>query len=161
MRLEWVVGAALALLVAHACYDYGKSAADAEWAEKWATESDTLGRARVAAVESALTEERRARAAAIEATENAHKQNATVDIGHADNGGAADRLRIDAARLANAASNLPSAATLAARSEAATRAAMVLSDLLDRSIETNRELALAYDRARIAGETCERVSDGQ
>ncbi|MEG0637301.1 MAG: DUF2514 family protein, partial [Pseudomonas sp.] len=42
-----------------------------------------------------------------------------------------------------------------ARGQAATRAAMVLSDLLDRSVATNRELAQAYDRARIAGKQCE------
>jgi hypothetical protein len=36
---------------------------------------------------------------------------------------------------------------------------MVLSDLLDRSVVTNRELAQAYDRARIAGEQCSREHD--
>ena len=46
-----------------------------------------------------------------------------------------------------------------ARGEAATRAAMVLSDLLERSVATNRELAQAYDRARIAGEQCAREHD--
>lgn len=37
---------------------------------------------------------------------------------------------------------------------------MVLSDMLDRSAETNRELAAAYDRARIAGKQCEWEHDG-
>lgn len=32
---------------------------------------------------------------------------------------------------------------------------MVLSDLLERSVDTNRELAAAYERARIAGLACE------
>jgi hypothetical protein len=36
---------------------------------------------------------------------------------------------------------------------------MVLSDLLTRSVETNRELAKAYDQSRIAGEQCRREYD--
>ncbi|MEX5322767.1 MULTISPECIES: DUF2514 family protein [Pseudomonas] len=36
---------------------------------------------------------------------------------------------------------------------------MVLSDLLDRSVATNRDLAQAYDRARIAGMACEDYCD--
>ncbi|WP_454244016.1 DUF2514 family protein [Pseudomonas sp. Y3 TE3536] len=36
---------------------------------------------------------------------------------------------------------------------------MVLSDLLSRSVATNRDLAQAYDRARIAGQQCEREYD--
>lgn len=157
MKLGWVVAALAALLVTYACYDYGRATSDAEWSAQWSDKVDALSKERVAAIESALREERRARAAAIEAIENAQKQNAVVDAGHADSGVAADRVRIDANRLANSAANLPSSTTLAARSEAATRAAMVLSDLLSRSIEVNRELALAYDRARIAGETCQRI----
>ncbi|MGH2435332.1 MAG: DUF2514 family protein, partial [Pseudomonas sp.] len=42
-----------------------------------------------------------------------------------------------------------------ARGQAATRAAMVLSDLLARADERAGELAKAYDRARIAGQLCE------
>ncbi|MGY2680808.1 hypothetical protein ACVWVZ_000142 [Pseudomonas tolaasii] len=39
----------------------------------------------------------------------------------------------------------------------ATRAAMVLSDLLQRADKRAGELAVAYDRARIAGLACERA----
>ncbi|GAB1617180.1 hypothetical protein PSN_2919 [Pseudomonas sp. NGC7] len=42
---------------------------------------------------------------------------------------------------------------------AATRAAMVLSDLLARADERAGELAQAYDRAQIAGQTCEAFYD--
>ncbi|MEJ5866114.1 DUF2514 family protein, partial [Pseudomonas farsensis] len=41
-----------------------------------------------------------------------------------------------------------------ARGQAATRAAMVLSDLLARADARAGELAAAYDRARIAGLQC-------
>ncbi|MDH1148134.1 DUF2514 domain-containing protein, partial [Pseudomonas mosselii] len=41
------------------------------------------------------------------------------------------------------------------RGQAATRAAMVLSELLDRADARAGELAQAYDRARLAGQQCE------
>lgn len=46
------------------------------------------------------------------------------------------------------------------RGQAATRAAMVLSGLLARADATNRELAQAYDRARLAGDQCATEYDG-
>ena len=46
-----------------------------------------------------------------------------------------------------------------ARGQAATRAAMVLSDLLARADARAGELAKAYDRARIAKEQCTRECD--
>ncbi|MDM9555975.1 DUF2514 family protein [Pseudomonas asiatica] len=36
---------------------------------------------------------------------------------------------------------------------------MVLSDLLSRSVATNRELAQAYDRAKIAAKMCESTNE--
>ncbi|WP_442800196.1 DUF2514 family protein [Pseudomonas sp. CIP-10] len=76
-----------------------------------------------------------------------------------DAGVAATRLRDESAKLA-ATATCPSTNTAAvARGQAATRAAMVLSDLLDRSVATNRELAQAYDRARNAGQQCGREYD--
>ena len=47
-----------------------------------------------------------------------------------------------------------------ARGQAATRAAMVLSELFARADARAGELAKAYDRARIAGEQCMREYDG-
>ncbi|WP_149032147.1 DUF2514 family protein, partial [Pseudomonas syringae group genomosp. 3] len=44
------------------------------------------------------------------------------------------------------------------RGKAATRAAMVLSDLLGRADARAGELAKAYDGARIAGKACEAAS---
>ncbi|MNJ75359.1 hypothetical protein D3C77_724460 [compost metagenome] len=64
-------------------------------------------------------------------------------------------MRDDAAKLA-ATVSCPATDTAAiARGQAATRAAMVLSDLLARADARAGELAKAYDRARIAGRTCE------
>jgi len=45
---------------------------------------------------------------------------------------------------------------VAQRGASATRAAMVLSELFERADKRAGELAVAYDRARIAGLACER-----
>jgi hypothetical protein len=153
------LAAAVLFAVGAMGYDYGKTSADADWSTRWAEQVDKLGKEKTEAVESALLVERQSRAKALEVSKDAQEQNASVEIGHADSGPVADRLRIDATKLANSVSNMSHTATLADRSAAATRAAMVLSDLLDRSIQTNRELARAYDLARIAGEACERIND--
>ncbi|WP_332772242.1 DUF2514 family protein [Pseudomonas sp. ESBL1] len=72
---------------------------------------------------------------------------------------AGQRLQHDAANFA-ATVRCPGPDTAAlARSQAATRAAMVLSDLLTRADARAGELAKAYDRARIAGQQCEAEYD--
>ncbi|MDC3884152.1 DUF2514 family protein [Pseudomonas aeruginosa] len=65
------------------------------------------------------------------------------------------RLLDERAKFAAAVSCHGPDTAAVARGHAATRAAMVLSDLLERSVATNRDLAQAYDRARIAGLACE------
>ncbi|MBI6895744.1 DUF2514 domain-containing protein [Pseudomonas putida] len=72
---------------------------------------------------------------------------------------AGQRLHDEAGKLAAAVGCPGQDPAVTARSEAARRAAMVLSDLLNRSVETNRELAAAYDRARVAGLACEASYD--
>lgn len=140
------------------CYTNGQSNKDAEWSGKWKDQVAKLDKQKIEAVEAALVAERAARAKSLEASKDAQNQNAKVDAGVVDNGVAADRLRDAATKLAGSGANMPSAATLADRSAAATRAAMVLSELLDRSIQVNRELAAAYDRARIAGLACQKIN---
>ena len=81
-----------------------------------------------------------------------HEQRTIADAG-ADAVG--QRLRDEAGKLA-ATVSCPGTDTAAiARGQAATRAAMVLSDLLARADARAGELAKAYDRARIAGLACE------
>jgi len=68
-------------------------------------------------------------------------------------------MRDEVGKLA-ATVSCPSTDTAAiARGQAATRAAMVLSDLLIRADARAGELAKAYDRARVAGQQCEREYD--
>ncbi|WP_144435125.1 DUF2514 family protein, partial [Pseudomonas syringae group genomosp. 3] len=69
---------------------------------------------------------------------------------------AGDRLRVEAGKLAATSSCTASDTGAAERGKAATRAAMVLSDLLGRADARAGELAKAYDQSRIAGLACER-----
>ncbi|WP_080757697.1 DUF2514 domain-containing protein [Pseudomonas fluorescens] len=101
----------------------------------------------------ARAEEQRRQAAVNKEANDAREQNkaADVDAGTADAAG--DRLHVDANKFA--ASACPGDPGAAQRGASATRAAMVLSDLLRRADQRAGELAVAYDRARIAGLACE------
>ncbi|MFW9086988.1 DUF2514 domain-containing protein [Pseudomonas sp. P2758] len=107
-------------------------------------------------VNSARVEEQRRQSAVNKEAGDARVQNeaATVDAGNADAAG--DRLHVEATKFAAAACSDPG---IAQRGASAARAAMVLSDLLQRADQRAGELAVAYDRARIAGLTCERSYD--
>lgn len=67
-----------------------------------------------------------------------------------------DRVRDQNAELRR---KLSGTADAAQRGEAATRAAMVLSELLDRATARNAELARLYDDALIRGNLCVSISD--
>ena len=107
----------------------------------------------------ARQEEQRRAQAQEEARAHAQEERTIADAGAADADAAGQRLRSDATQLAATVSCTGTDTAAIARGQAATRAAMVLSDLLSRSVATNRELAQAYDRARIAGRQCEREYD--
>ena len=119
-----------------------------------------IGKAQALAIteagNTARNEEQRRQAAVNKEASDAREQNkaAAVDAGTADTTG--DRLHVEASQFAATACGDPGAAQ---RGASATRAAMVLSDLLQRADKRAGELAAAYDRARIAGLTCERSYD--
>ncbi|OCW24849.1 DUF2514 domain-containing protein [Pseudomonas aylmerensis] len=102
--------------------------------------------------DDARQEEQRRQASVNKEASNAREQNkaADVDAGAADAAG--DRLHVEANQFAATSCGDPGAAQ---RGASATRAAMVLSDLLQRADKRAGELAVAYDRARIAGQACE------
>ncbi|WP_447869176.1 DUF2514 domain-containing protein [Pseudomonas putida] len=107
------------------------------------------------AMAQARTEEQRRAAAQQEARVKGHEERTIADAGAAGADAAGQRLRDEGAKLA-ATVSCPSTDTAAiARGQAATRAAMVLSDLLTRADARAGELAKAYDQARIAGQLCE------
>lgn len=105
----------------------------------------------------AREEEQRRQSAVNEVGSDAREEirAANADAGSADAAG--DRLHVRAGEFA--ASACPSDPGAAQRGASATRAAMVLSDLLQRADRRAGELAAAYDRARIAGLACEHSYD--
>ena len=124
-------------------YRYGKQLAELGEAQALAI-TDAGNKARM--------EEQRRQAAVNKEASDAQEQNkaATLDAGAADAAG--ERLHVEAGKFAANACGDPGAAQ---RGASATRAAMVLSDLLQRADKRAGELAVAYDRARIAGLACE------
>ncbi len=143
------------LLASHwAAYQHGRSVERANAGQATAQRDSGDRLAEVIGERSARQEEHRSADAQQEARVKGYEERTIADAGAADADAAGQRLRSDASQLA-ATVSCPGPDTAAvARGQAATRAAMVLSDLLDRSVATNRELAQAYDRARIAGEQC-------
>ncbi|MCH7302060.1 DUF2514 domain-containing protein [Pseudomonas capeferrum] len=152
--------AVLVLLASHwGAYQHGISLERAKGGQVSAQRDRGDRLAEVIGERSARQEEHRSADAQQEARVKAHEERTIADAGAAGADAAGQRLRDEGAKLA-ATVSCPGTDTAAiARGQAATRAAMVLSDLLDRSVATNRELAQAYDRARIAGEQCSREHD--
>lgn len=153
--LPWRPIAAMALVLL--AYQFGRSTMDTEWRARWAEQGEFQAKARSAAESSVRMEEQR-RQTQINQVRNdakAQSKNAVADSVGADAAG--DRLYIAADQLA--ARQCVTDTGVARRGQAATRAAMVLSDLFQRADRRAGELAKAYDAARIAGQTCERSYD--
>ena len=107
------------------------------------------------AAAQARQEEQRCAQAQEEARAHAQKERTIADSGAAGADAAGRRLRDQGAKLAAAVSCSGADTATIARGQAATRAAMVLSELRDRAYARAGELAKAHDRARIAGQLCE------
>ncbi|MDG9884091.1 DUF2514 domain-containing protein [Pseudomonas sp. GD04058] len=158
-------GAAATLLLVLAsywgAYQHGRSIERADWEKAWAARDAADSAARAQAEADAREEEQRRQAAQQEARAHAQKEQSAADIDAAGAGAAGQRLRNEASKLAGSVGCPGTDPAAVARGQAATRAAMVLSDLLKRSVATNTELAAAYDRARIAGLACEASYTGR
>ncbi|KPB31518.1 putative prophage PSSB64-02 [Pseudomonas amygdali pv. sesami] len=129
---------------------------DLAWKAKWAEEVSAQSEAVATTTTEYRTEEQRRQKAANQVANDARQEQtaALTDAAVADAAG--DRLRFEAGKLAAASSCAPVDTGSAQRGKAATRAAMVLSDLLGRADARAGELAKAYDESRIAGLACER-----
>ena len=150
---------ALVLWAFWGTYEHGRSTMDAEWQARWAVRDAGDQQAWALEEARARSEEQRRAAAQGEARANAREQEHIATAGADGADAAGQRLHDDAARYVAAASKCAADSTAATRGQAATRAAMVLSDLLARADARAGELAKALDRARIAGEQCEREYD--
>lgn len=153
-------GAAATLLLALASYwgtyQHGRSVERAEWEKSWARRDQADSDARSKAEAAAREEEQRRTTAQEEARAHAQKEQKAAGADAAVADAAGRRLRDEANKLAGSVSCPGTDPDAVARSEAARRAAMVLSDMLSRADARAGELAAAYDRARIAGQQCER-----
>ncbi|MBA1200357.1 DUF2514 domain-containing protein [Pseudomonas capeferrum] len=147
--------AALVLASCWGAYQHGRSVERAECATASAQRDSEDRLAEVLGERDARQEEQRRAQAQEEARAHARQEHQVADAGSAGADAAGQRLHNDAAKLAATVGCPAMDTTAIARGQAATRAAMVLSDLLARADERAGELAQAYDRARIAGKQCE------
>lgn len=154
------VAAGLVLLVSHwTAYEHGRSVELAKAGQQSADRDSGDRLAEVIGERAARQEEQRSADAQQEARVKGHEERTIADAGAAHADAAGLRLRSDAAQLV-ATVSCPGADNAAiARGQAATRAAMVLSDLLTRADARAGELAKAYDSARASGRQCEREYD--
>lgn len=155
---SWAIRCALLLALLGSywlTYQHGRSVERAEAAAASAQRDAGDRLAEVIGERAARQEEQRRAQAQEEARAHAQEERTIADVGAAGADVAGQRLRSDATQFA-AIVSCPGTDTAAiARGQAATRAAMVLSDLLARADTRAGELAKAYDRARIAGLACE------
>lgn len=143
----------------YGAYRHGETTADLRWQAKASDQQSLQAKARAYAEGKARTEEQRRQAEANQVGSDARQATAAlaVDVAGADDAG--QRVRNTASSFAARASCTSSEPGIARRGEAASRAAMVLSDLFQRADKRAGELAAAYDKARIAGQACERAYD--
>lgn len=148
------------LLASHwTAYQHGRSVERANAGQATAQRDSGDRLAEVICERSARQEEHRSADAQQEARVKGHEERTIADAGAADADAAGQRLRSDATQLAASVSCPGTDTATVARGQAATRAAMVLSDLLARADERAGELATALDLARAAGRQCEREYD--
>ncbi|QHG64367.1 DUF2514 domain-containing protein [Pseudomonas putida] len=159
---SWAIRVAvlLALLASYwGVYQHGRSVERAAASEASAKRDSGDRLAEVIGERAARQEEQRRAQAQEEARAHAQEVRTIADAGAAGADAAGQRLRDEAGNLAATVSCPGTDTAAVARGQAATRAAMVLSDLLTRADERAGELAKAYDAARIAGQQCEREHD--
>lgn len=142
--------------VLYGAYHHGETVADERWKLKWADQQALQAKGLAAATTENRTEEQRRQTAVNQVGNDARQQQAvaTADAVGADAAG--KRVREQAGKLAAIASCTTGDPGAAQRSETATRAAMVLSDLFQRADKRAGELAKAYDTAQLAGLACEK-----
>ncbi|MDF7792940.1 DUF2514 domain-containing protein [Pseudomonas syringae] len=157
----WKVLAIVAALIS--CwlwgFNHGSNKVEADWQQKWDRELKAQSQAVASTTTEYRTEEQRRQKAANQVANDARQEQtaALTDAAVADASG--DRLRVEAGKLAAATSCAPGDTGAAERGKAASRAAMVLSELLSRSDARAGELAKYADSARIAGLACNRFAD--
>ncbi|RMN71628.1 hypothetical protein ALQ54_04305 [Pseudomonas syringae] len=162
--LPWKAVGLLLILLAlagalYGAYLHGVTVTDLAWKAKWAEQVSSQSEAVAITTTEYRTEEQRRQKAANQVANDARQnQTAALTDGSVDDA-SGEFMRIEAGKMAATASCVPRDTGASERGKAATRAAMVLSDLLGRADARARELAKAYDQSRIAGLACSRFVD--
>lgn len=153
----WVgLAAGLVLVATHwGAYEHGRSVEQAQAGQASAQRDSGDRLAEVIGERGARQQEHQRAQAQEEARDHGHEERSIANAGAIDADASGQRLRDEGAKFAAAVSCPGTDTAAVARGQAATRAAMVLSDLLARADARAGELAKAYDRARIAGLACE------
>ena len=155
---------AAVLLVAGAlfgAYHHGVTVTDAKWQSAWNDRNTWDARAKADNEASARTKEQAYQQSINKAIQNGQQiiDQATADAAAAR--ASADGLRGAADKFAGrlAASEASGNSCTAAASKAATRAALLLADVLKRADQRAGDLAEVADQARARGLTCEQAFD--
>ncbi|MFJ2970807.1 DUF2514 domain-containing protein [Pseudomonas fulva] len=153
----WVgLAVGLVLVATHwGAYEQGRSVEQAQAGQASAKRDSVDRLAEVLGERGARQQEHQRAQAQEEAIAHGHEERTIASAGAVGADASGQRLRDDGARLAATVSCPGTDTATVARGQAATRAAMVLSDLLARADARAGELAKAYDQARIAGDLCE------
>ncbi|WP_447902772.1 DUF2514 domain-containing protein [Pseudomonas serbica] len=159
LAARFLAFAMLEITLGYGAYKFGRTLTDAEWQARWAEQGEFQARARTAAELSARIEEQRRQAAINQVGRDARVQNQVAAIDATGANAAGERLHVAVAKLAIGVGGCTADTDAARRSQTATRAAMVLSNLFQRADDRAGELAKAYDAARIAGQACEVAFD--
>lgn len=159
--LESLAILAIIAAVLYTAYDYGQQTKNAEWQQRW-SDRDAADRQAWALAETAEREKEQARQQSInKVIQDGQK---AIDSALADASAAratATSLREQADKLAGYASSKASShSCTAAAGQAASRAVMVLADVLNQSVQRNTELAEFADQSRARGLMCEAAYQG-
>jgi hypothetical protein len=141
-------------------YQHGLSVKDAEWQIKWA-ERDTKDAEAAAINES--TERAKEQARQLSMNKEIQDGQRLIDKAVSDAIAARHDLSVrnaaDSIARRTADSETSGNSCAAATSKAATRAAMVLADVLKRADQRANDLAAIADQARARGMTCQKLYD--
>lgn len=160
--LPYVAAAALVMGALFGAYHYGRSVENVTWQAKWNARdaADALAKADNEAAER--TKEQARQLSINKAIQDGQRQidQATADASTAR--AAADSLRgtVDTLTHKLAASQGSGNSCTTAASQAATRAVVVLADVLRRANQRATDLAGYADQSHARGLTCEQAYDG-
>lgn len=142
-------------------YESGKFDTNQAWNIKWAKRDakdllELAGRQ-----EQERTEEQRRQNKINQVTADAQTQLDKARLDAANAQSAADKLQLTIANIRRqlAASETSKLSAIANASATKANAAILLADVLSKSVERNQQLAATADDSRIAGLTCERSYD--